>query len=95
MRLVGPGTAADGGKQEAGKIVVVEVGADKAIPWTKPEDVTPAKENPAAAFGTATGDVFPALFGDSHVELIEAKIEPAKLAEKIFEAAGDAKPESK
>ena len=70
--------------QDAGKIAIVEAGADKAVPWTKPEDLPVVDDNPASVLGTLPSGKFLAVFFDGHVEDVDAKMEPARLLAMIL-----------
>lgn len=58
-------------------IMVVQCNDDAAVPWTKPQDIEPSKQNPLA--GLAGGfhpGVFLAGFADGHVRSISEDIDP-------------------
>lgn len=50
----------------ANTLLVVQVGSDKAVPWTKPQDVSFQLEDPKAGLGELKGETFPAVFIDGH-----------------------------
>lgn len=99
LAVVGKGAAFDG--KEGGQIqaftdgtsmtiMVVEVAAEKAVPWTKPEDwaFDPAKEIDGRDFGRLGGnDFFNALFADGHVEAYISEFDMETL-KKMFTRAG-------
>jgi hypothetical protein len=63
----------------SGTIMVVEANADRAVIWTKPDDLVPDEKNPAAGlFGMRPGTML-ALFADGHVEAIGIGTEPSVL----------------
>jgi len=55
-------------------ILAVEAGPDKAVPWTKPEDLPFDPKDPAAALGQAPAGGFAALFCDGAVYVIPGTI---------------------
>ncbi len=59
-------------------ILLVEAGADKAVPWTKPEDLTYDPKNPVASLGDI-GDSFTILMADGSVHDLKATIDAASL----------------
>jgi uncharacterized protein DUF1559 len=60
-------------------ILVVQAGPDKAVPWTKPEDVPLVPANPLSALGNVGDALFVALC-DGDVKKLSTKIPPDKLA---------------
>jgi hypothetical protein len=80
MLFTGKGAAFDGGKKIAvadirdgmsNTILCVEAGADKAVPWTKPEDLPFDEEKPLATLGTISPQGLIAAFFDGHVEQLK------------------------
>lgn len=67
-------------------ILVVQAGADKALPWTKPEDVPLRPANPLSALGKV-GDTLNVALCDGSVKQFSTTIPPDKLA-ALFTAAG-------
>jgi hypothetical protein len=76
MVFAGKGAPLDGGNNVplmtfqdglANTILVVEAGSDKAVPWTKPEDLPFDQANPIAALGQIPGDGFLATTADGRV----------------------------
>jgi len=76
MLFTGKGAAFDRGKKVCAKdihdgpaktILCVQAGPDKAVPWTKPEDLPFDPENPLAALGNVPSEGFLASFFDGHV----------------------------
>jgi len=59
-------------------VLLVEAGADKAVPWTKPEDLTYDPKNPVASLGKI-GDSFMVLMADGSVHQLKATIDAASL----------------
>lgn len=64
-------------------IMVVEAGVDKAVPWTKPEDLAFEPDNPARALGYVPTDGFLAVFFDCSVRMINKYVEPETLRRLI------------
>lgn len=60
-------------------ILVVEADADRAVPWTKPEDLNFDADAPLQGLGHLRPGGFSALFGDGHVQFIGNSIDPAVL----------------
>ncbi|HUT14120.1 MAG TPA: DUF1559 domain-containing protein [Thermoguttaceae bacterium] len=92
MAFVGEGTALQGaesldmvdvGDGVCDTIVVVEAGPDKAVPWTKPDDLPFDPADPLAALGEIAEDDFPAAFCDGSVRWIEKNIDPEMLRRLI------------
>ena len=59
-------------------ILLVEVGADKAVPWTKPEDLTYDPQKPVSSLGDI-GDSFMILFADGSVQQLKSTIDATSL----------------
>jgi hypothetical protein len=72
-------------------ILVVECGADRAVPWTAPEDLPFDPQNPIAALGTVEQAGFLALFGDGRVEIIQPRIAPDEFRALLTHAGGESK----
>ncbi len=77
MLFTGKGAAFDGGKKirvaditdgSSMTILCVEAGPDKAVPWTKPEDLPFDPEKPLAALGKISPKGFIAAYFDGHVD---------------------------
>jgi hypothetical protein len=60
----------------ANTIMVIQVGGDKAVPWTKPEDLKYDLKNPAGSLGNI-GENLSALFTDGSVQTLPVNIKPA------------------
>ena len=80
MLFTGKGAAFDGGKKfgiadirdgTSNTILCVEAGADKAVPWTKPEDLPFDPESPLAALGKVSPEGFIAAFFDGSVHQLK------------------------
>jgi hypothetical protein len=102
MLFTGKGAAFDGGKKvQAGDIrdgmsntiLCVEAGPDKAVPWTKPEDLPFDPENPSAALGKASPAGCIAAFFDGHV--MQLKVDNKTLKALITPDGGEVIDQSK
>ncbi len=80
MVFTGRGAAFDAGRNlqlmevrdgVANTILCVEAGPDKAVPWTKPEDLPFDPARPSAALGEVSAGGFLAAFFDGHVEQLK------------------------
>jgi ribosomal protein S27E len=60
-------------------IMVVEAGTDKAVPWTRPQDLTLDPANPQASLGGVSPSGFMAVFFNAEVRRITSKISPTML----------------
>jgi hypothetical protein len=69
-------------------IMVVEAGPDKAVEWTRPQDLTYNSEDPVAALGEVPDDTFPALFCDGSVRMIAVDLDAEVLRCLIQHADG-------
>ncbi|MGO9114577.1 MAG: DUF1559 domain-containing protein [Thermoguttaceae bacterium] len=87
MLFTGKGAAFNGGKKfgppdirdgMSKTILCVEAGPDKAVPWTKPEDLPFDPANPLAALGNASPQGFIAAFFDGHVMQLKVDNETLK-----------------
>ena len=97
MLFVGPGTAFAGEKGPkmaeitdgaSATIMLVAAGAEKAVPWTKPEDLVFDPDDPAAALGQLAGAGFAAAFFDGSVRMVPLGAGPEALKDLIT-PAGD------
>src|SRR5262249_48303303 len=68
-------------------IMVVEADADRAVPWSKPDDLHYNPDEPASGLGHLRPGGFLALFGDAHVTMISEAIAPDML-KALFTYAG-------
>jgi prepilin-type processing-associated H-X9-DG protein len=53
--------------------MVVEADDERAVVWTKPEDLPFDPENPTKGLGGRADGKFPALFFDGHVDRVDKK----------------------
>jgi hypothetical protein len=60
-------------------IAVVEAGPEKAVPWTKPEDLPFRLSDPRSVLGTLADGEFHVAFFDGHAETLPADIAPSLL----------------
>jgi len=72
-------------------LAVVEVSRQKAVPWTKPEDLTFDKDKPLDGLGTdrRPGGLFLGGFFDGHVETFTPEVAPASFRAMASPSAGD------
>ncbi|MFP6666819.1 MAG: DUF1559 domain-containing protein, partial [Pirellulales bacterium] len=54
-------------------ILLVEAGPEKAVPWTKPQDLPFDPKDPAAALGEVPQEGFTAVFLDLHIDTLPAE----------------------
>ncbi len=73
----------------ANTIMLVEAGPDKAVPWTKPEDLPFDPDDPMAALGEIPETGFLAAFFDAHCEVISRSLDPETLKAMITPAGGE------
>jgi len=73
----------------ASTILAVEAGPDKAVPWTKPEDLPFETDNPLAALGDVPADGFLAVFMDGSVGLVPRTLGPETLRAMITHQGGE------
>ena len=69
-------------------ILVVEAGADKAVPWTKPADLEVDLEDPFKSLGKI-GGIFQVLFMDGSVRSVDDTIDPETLKALITPSGGE------
>jgi hypothetical protein len=67
----------------ANTLLCVEAGPDKAVPWTKPEDLEVVQSNPMAALGQIAEDGFLAAICDGSVRQIRKDIDTAQFLSLI------------
>jgi type II secretory pathway pseudopilin PulG len=99
LALVGKECAFDGTDKGVGlrqvtdgtsrTLALVEADADKAVEWTKPDDLQFDANNPMAGLGHVRRDVWLAAFLDGHVEAITNSFDPTLLKMMITKAGGD------
>lgn len=70
-------------------ILCVVAGADKAVPWTKPEDLSLNTANPLSAMGQLPGDYFICVLFDGFVRSIRTGNDPQLLAGLITHSGGE------
>ena len=56
--------------------MVVEANADRAVEWTKPDDLKFDPNNPTAGFGHLRPDGFNAVWADGHVSFLSNELDP-------------------
>ena len=66
----------------------MEAGPDKAVPWTKPEDLPFDPEKPLAALGKVSPQGFIAAYFDGHVALLK-RIDNKTLKAAISPGGGE------
>ena len=98
LRPMGNGAAYDGktgprlasildGTQDT--IMVIEAGPDKALPWTKPDDVTFDPQDPLSLLGQLERANFLAAFYDGSVREVPTTIAPETLRALITASGGE------
>jgi len=97
--VVGPGCAFEGNQGTSVRtftdgtsktIMVVEGAAEKAVPWTKPDDWQPDLTNPTAGLGRLFNGVFLVLFADGSVKNISESIDPVVFKAMLTRNGGEA-----
>ena len=63
----------------ANTLLAVYAGVDKAIPWSKPEDLPFHREDPTSALGEIADDGILSVFWDSRVEILPKDIDRERL----------------
>lgn len=101
LAVVGKGTAYEGksglklfefdrGDGPGMTAYAVDAGRERAVPWTKPEDLPFDADDPIRAFGTSEfGGVFLALMADASVQSIPCDTAPESLRALFTRNAGD------
>ncbi len=74
---------------ESTTILLVEAGPEKAVPWTKPQDLAFDPKDPAAALGEVPQEGFTAVFLDLHIDTLPAEIDGEELKALITPAGGE------
>ncbi len=73
-------TMADIRDGSSNTIMCVEAGPDKAVPWTKPEDIPFNKQAPLSSLGKLPENHFLALFMDGHVQAVAVDVDSDMLS---------------
>ena len=99
LAVVGDGTAYEGKAGLAYKdmtdgttntALIVDAGPERAVPWTKPEDLPFDKEDPIRAFGSSEfGNEFLAVMADGRVEAIPYDTAPEQLRNLFLRSDGN------
>ena len=71
-------------------IALVETDDDRAVVWSKPEDITIDRQNPATGLLGHYGDGFQAAMADGSVRFVPKGMDPAKLWALFTRAGGEA-----
>ena len=69
-------------------LLIIEVGPDKAVTWTKPDDMPFDAEKPLASLGTIPPGGFCAAFADGSVRVIRQSINPGTFRKLILRNDG-------
>jgi hypothetical protein len=98
LAVVGDGTAyegkaglrfADFKDGTASTAFIVDAGPEKAVPWTKPEDLPLDREDPIRAIGSSQfGEVFLVAMVDAGVRSVPCKIAPEQLRNLLLRNDG-------
>jgi hypothetical protein len=70
-------------------LLIVEVGPDKAVVWTKPDDLTFDPQQPLAGLGTIAADGFAAAFCDGHAQRIRKDVDADTFRRLILRNDGE------
>jgi hypothetical protein len=98
LAVVGKGLAFEGERplkiQEyadgaSNTVLVVHANAERAVPWTKPDDLNVELTKPMAGLGTAEPNGFAALFVDGSVRVLPKTIKPDTLKALFTRAGGE------
>jgi RNA polymerase sigma factor (sigma-70 family) len=88
--FVGEGTPFEGGQgprwedfPDGLEQTILTVGADEAVPWTKPEELPYAPDKPLPALGGGQGGSFPVMTADGRVRFIASEFDEALLRRTI------------
>lgn len=76
----------------ANTILIVEVNADHAVTWTKPDDWQYDEQHPLAGLGAAHPGGFNAGFADASVRFLSSKIDPTTFHAMLTIAGGESVP---
>ncbi len=69
--------------------MVVEANADKAVEWTKPDDLKYDASNPSAGLGRVRPGGWLAAFADGHIQFISNSIDINTLKALFTRAGGE------
>jgi enterochelin esterase-like enzyme len=95
---VGAGTVFDGDKGTritqitdgaSNTLLIVEVGEDKAVTWTQPEDMPFDPAKPMSGLGTIPDDGFDVSFADGSVRRLKKAIDPETFRRLVLRADGE------
>lgn len=98
LAVQGPGAMFEGGRGRglpevtdgtASTILLVEVDASLAVPWTKPDDFTFDPEAPLNGLVGDDGDGIVVLMADSSAYFLKQPLDPARLAALITRSGGE------
>ena len=67
----------------------MQVNDERAVPWTKPDDLEVDLTKPMAGLGDAEPNGFAALFADGHVTMLPKTIKPEVLSALFTRAGGE------
>jgi hypothetical protein len=70
-------------------IALVETGDDRAVIWTKPEDITIDPKDPLAGLLGHYGEGFHAAMADGSVRFVKKSVDPKALWALFTRASGD------
>ena len=70
-------------------IMLVEAGPNKAVPWTKPEDIAFDSRDPMAALGAIPEEGLVAVFFSQHTDIILKDIDPETLKALVTHRGGE------
>jgi type II secretory pathway pseudopilin PulG len=70
-------------------IAIVEADADKAVEWTKPDDLQYDAKNPTAGLGHLRPGGWLAAFLDGHIEFISNSVDPSLVKAMMTKAGGE------
>jgi hypothetical protein len=73
-------------------IAIVEADADKAVEWTKPDDLHYDEKNPTAGLGHLRPGGWIAAFVDAHVQFISNTCDPNIVKAMMTKAGGETVP---
>ena len=86
--LVGPRDS-DFTDDESNSLLVAEVGASRAVTWTKPDNVDFDSANPLASLGNISTKSIHAVMADSNTITLPATIDPATFTSLVTVAGGE------